>query len=174
MRLLILLLVIMIGNARARECYYDTPTDYSINNNVLTFNSECTSIGFTDLDCYWFPDGVRSVVLQQGVTEVRDYAFYRCSSLTSVTFPNSLRSVGLEAFLGCESLTSVTFPRGLEQVGADAFRYTWTSTLTCTPSSNPCYDGNYHSDACKNKITTEYNKAQFIDLYTYGNYETCN
>ena len=172
MRLLILLLVIMIGNARARECYYDTPTDYSINNNVLTFNSECTSIGYVSILCDGFPDGVKSVVLQQGVQYIGANAFSTCNSLTSVTFPEGLQHVGDHAFLGCESLTSVTFPRYIPAVGEDAFYF--NSGLTCTPSSNPCYDGNYHSVACKNKITTEYDKAQFIDLYTYGNYETCN
>ncbi|MGN1060833.1 MAG: leucine-rich repeat protein, partial [Candidatus Coproplasma sp.] len=36
-------------------------------------------------------------------------AFYYCSSLTSVTIPNSVTSIGAWAFYGCDSLTSVTF-----------------------------------------------------------------
>jgi len=59
----------------------------------------------------------------------------------------------------------------LQKVGTNGFG---GSALEFTPSSNPCYDDNWHSDACKDKITSKYNKTQFIDLYTYGNYATCN
>ena len=35
---------------------------------------------------------------------------HNCSSLTSVTIPNSVTSIGEYAFNGCSSLTSVTIP----------------------------------------------------------------
>jgi BspA type Leucine rich repeat region (6 copies) len=50
------------------------------------------------------------------VTSIRDYAFLHCRSLTSVTIPASVISIGGGAFLNCTNLTNVTFlgnPPGL-------------------------------------------------------------
>ena len=48
-------------------------------------------------------------------------AFDDCSSLTSVTIPNSVTSIGSGAFRGCESLTSVTIPNSVTSIGYGAF-----------------------------------------------------
>lgn len=52
------------------------------------------------------------------VTGIRDYAFYMCSSLTSITIGDSVTSIGVNAFSSCGSLKKVEFkgvpPSGLE------------------------------------------------------------
>ena len=44
------------------------------------------------------------------VTEIESSGFSYCSSLTSITIPNSVASIGERAFSGCSSLTSITIP----------------------------------------------------------------
>ena len=44
-----------------------------------------------------------------------------CTSLTNVTIPNSVTSIGSYAFVFCTSLTSVTIPNSVTSIGEAAF-----------------------------------------------------
>ena len=48
-------------------------------------------------------------------------AFYYCISLTSITIPDSVTSIGGCAFEYCSSLTSITIPDSVTSIGWDAF-----------------------------------------------------
>jgi hypothetical protein len=60
------------------------------------------------LNTPWFLDQgqIRTLQLEQGVTDLGDWAFYGCN-LTSVTVPESVASIGITAFANCSSLTSI-------------------------------------------------------------------
>ena len=64
-----------------------------------------------------------SVTIPNSVTEIGGGAFKRCSLLTSVTIPNSVTKIGIEAFYGCSSLTSVTIPNSVTEIGYYAFSH---------------------------------------------------
>ena len=83
-------------------------------------------------------ENLRSVVLSENVTSLPmgivsenyggayDYYYYygffgRCSSLTSITIPNSVTSIGDLAFSGCSSLTSIIIPNSVTEVGGGVF-----------------------------------------------------
>ena len=52
---------------------------------------------------------VVTVVIEDGVTSIGDYAFFACSALADVAIPASVESVETNAFRYCESLQDVWF-----------------------------------------------------------------
>jgi len=69
-----------------------------------------------------FPEGRGgSYAIPNSVTSIGDYAFYDCTSLTSVTIPSSVTSIGSHAFYICTNLTSVTFLGDAPAVGGAMF-----------------------------------------------------
>ena len=64
------------------------------------------------------------------VTEIAECTFKDCRSLTSVTIPNSVTSIGFEAFYGCSGLTSITIPNSVSSIGTRAFSGCRLTSLT--------------------------------------------
>ena len=63
-----------------------------------------------------------SVEFGPNVTSIGDYAFYNCSSLTSVVLSDSVTSIGERAFSGCSKLTGeLVIPDGVTSIGNYAF-----------------------------------------------------
>lgn len=71
-----------------------------------------TAIGYTSDDFKGaFQDHVQltSVIIPDGVTEIKDNAFYDCIGLTTVTVPASVKVIWNCAFSGCTSLEAIYF-----------------------------------------------------------------
>ena len=55
------------------------------------------------------------------ITEIGDFAFRGCSSLSSIEIPGSCTTIGSGAFGGCEGLTEIILPESLSYIGSSAF-----------------------------------------------------
>ena len=62
-----------------------------------------------------------SITIPDSVTEIGLCAFFSCSSLTSITIPDSVTSIGESAFEDCTSLKSITIPDSVTSIGDGAF-----------------------------------------------------
>lgn len=55
------------------------------------------------------------------VVRVGGSAFYNCTSLASITLPDSITSIGDGAFFGCTKLNTITLPDSVGSIGYSAF-----------------------------------------------------
>ena len=57
-----------------------------------------------------------------GLTTIGEEAFYGCSSLTSITLPNTFKRIGNNAFWNCTKLSSIGIPNSVGRIDYLAFR----------------------------------------------------
>ncbi|MBP3289413.1 MAG: leucine-rich repeat domain-containing protein, partial [Alistipes sp.] len=97
---------------------------YEDGKGVIKFDGEVTKIGeYAFSNC----SSLTSVTIPDSVTEIGAYTFNNCSSLTSITIPDSVIVIGESAFRECSSLTSVSIPDSVTSIGEGAF--SWCSSL---------------------------------------------
>ncbi len=64
---------------------------------------------------------ITNLIIPNGVTSIRNYAFSKCNGILSVTIPNSVTSIGDYAFYVCEGLSSISIPNSVTSIGKWAF-----------------------------------------------------
>ena len=97
---------------------YSSLPFYNSNFNEVVIGNNITSIGNW---AFYGCSSITSITLPNSLTNIGNYAFYGCSGITSITLPNSLTSIGDEAFSDCSGITSITLPNSLTSIGGWAF-----------------------------------------------------
>ena len=115
-------------------------------------NAKFNSSGYTFNNC----KNLKNVKFSSGIKKIPDYLFFYSSnlnSLTSITIPDSVTSIGSRAFSGCTGLTSITIPDNVTTIGYEAFS-------GCTNLTIYCYQGSYAEEYAKsNNIPYKYLEA---------------
>ena len=97
---------------------------------------------------------VKSVVIENGVTSIGDYAFRGCSSLTSIEIPSSVTSIGDATFYECRSLTSIEIPGSVTSIG-DATFYECRSLTSIKIPNSVTSIGNSAFRGCRSLTSME-------------------
>lgn len=69
----------------------------------------------------WKKSDITSIIIEDGVTSIGNYAFSSCDNIREVYIPDSVTSIGICSFAFCNNLTSVRIPNHLTRLGAHAF-----------------------------------------------------
>lgn len=87
----------------------------------LTLKSAVKFIGKSHFSpCF---DTLKSVTIENGITEIPPSCFSNCSKITEITIPASITSIGESAFSGT-SLKNLEIPNGVQTIGKSAFSNT--------------------------------------------------
>jgi len=97
---------------------------------------------FTDID---WPDGV---------TSIRNGAFWNCGYFNPSSLPSGLLSIGYHAFQYCTRLTLTSLPSSVQEIGEYAFYGCSSLALTSLPSKLNGTLGTYTFYSCRNIALT--------------------
>ena len=108
-----------MDNDFEKEDYVAMPwADYRWDITEVVIDEGVTNIGNF---AFYYCKSLISIEIPEGVTSIGAYAFASCYSLESISLPSTLTNIGNFAFYNCESLTSIEIPEGVTSIGDSAF-----------------------------------------------------
>ena len=119
------------------------------------YGSKFTTIvvdeGVTLIGNYAFTDyqSATSITLPESVTSIGDYSFSGCTGLTAINLHNNLTSIGEGAFVNCNHLSAIDIPSSVITIGTNAFEgCTGKATIQCNIPSyvtgkSPFHNSNF-------------------------------
>ena len=115
----------------------DDKTELTEANIPAVFKYNDQKYKITSIGEYAFENcsSLTSITMPESITYIEDSAFSHCSLLTSITIPESVTSIGDRAFYDCSSLTSVIIPEGVTSIEYGTFRACSSLTSITMPES---------------------------------------
>ena len=82
------------------------------------------------------------IIVDAGVTSIKDYSFAFCYGLIGIEIPDSVMRIGNGAFQGCNNMTGIDIASGVTSIGASAFGGCSSLTSIEIPASVTSIEGN--------------------------------
>ena len=127
--------------------YYGNNGKYGRSMLFITGTGDMTEVNSSD-DRPWQsllrsdPSSRTRIVIEEGITSICNWAFYDCYIYNgNLIIPEGVKTIGTEAFHGCKS-SSISFPNSLLSIGDLAFEYCNNLRSVYIPSSVNYIAGN--------------------------------
>lgn len=128
--------------------------------NILSTSDQTCSVTFKDTKFNSYkgsiviPSSVTYNSTRYTVKKIESSAFSMCEGLASVTIPSGITQISAQAFYRCIALTSVNIPSSVTYISNDAFEGSGLSRITVN-SQNSYYDSR---NSCNAIISTSNNE----------------
>lgn len=112
--------VTSIGESAFARCNSMCSLIVSKDNPIYDSRNDCNAIIETSTNTLQF--GCKNTTIHRSVTNIGYKAFHDCESISTISIPGSIKTIGIAAFEG-SSLVSITLNEGLTSIGATAFQH---------------------------------------------------
>ena len=119
--------------------------------------------------------GLKTVIFENGTTEISSHLFEKCTGLEEINIPDSVTEIEDSAFSGCVNLSKVNIPDTVTIIGEYAFD-SCTNLTAVTLSENLEHMGGKAFRSCEKITKIEIPKSlEWCDstLYDYGPFGDC-
>ncbi len=94
-------------------------TTLTISGTGAMWNASETNTNFAPW--YGYLNNIKSIVINEGVTNIGASVFRYCQNMTSLSLPSTLTRIDAYAFFMCRSIESITIPEGVTYIGGSVF-----------------------------------------------------
>ena len=121
---------------------------------------------------------VENLVIPNTVTHISAYAFYKCTSIKSISLSDSVTTVGQDAFWGCNGVTQLEIPANVTSIESGAFAMGGLETINVNADNSVYYSidnciinlaNKRLVVGCKNSITPTDGSVTSIGGGAFGN-----
>ncbi len=109
--------------ATSGTCGENVTWTFDDSTSTLTISGQGAMTSYDYSNCPWkdYRNSIQTVIIENGVTTIGNYAFYNCSNLSNIELPDSITTIGNSAFRKCVQLTEITIPNSVLSLENGAF-----------------------------------------------------
>ncbi|MDY3928319.1 MAG: leucine-rich repeat protein [Clostridia bacterium] len=108
--------------AQSNSCGENAQWNYEDGTLIISGKGKISDFeGGQDRPWEEFSQNVTKIVIEDGITEIGDWAFSDFSGLVQTDMPQTLKTIGERAFYNCGSISYINLPYGVEVIEDGAF-----------------------------------------------------
>lgn len=89
--------------------------------STVVYNGQEFIIADISQDAFPGNEFIRSIVIPNGIVEIKDNQFNDCINLNKIVLPDKLRVIGGNAFKDCNTLKNINIPNSVKSIGSYCF-----------------------------------------------------